>query len=203
MLVASRAPASAYIFDFDGTLGTIPVDWQRVKEGLREATGSQEEFKNVFPTIVHILEENPKVQRRVFALIDEYEVDAAPRAVLYPDSFDLLQALAETAKVSLVTMQGPKATEMVLQRFNLKQFFVHRFTREDSLDRGEQLRFALEAMRAKKESSVFVGDRLNDLNAAKRVGVPFTMIRTHGDDPQDEDVLLYHSVTEFFETVRH
>jgi HAD superfamily hydrolase (TIGR01549 family) len=199
---AARGLASAYIFDFDGTLGTIPVDWERVKEGLRDVTGSRDEFANVFPTIVHFLEKNPLYRRRVFALIDEFEEEAAPRAVLYPDSFDLLKALAETAKISLVTMQGPRAAEMVLRRLDLKQFFVHSFTREDSLDRGEQLRLALESMGTKKESSVFVGDRLNDLNAAKRVGVPFTMIRTHGSDPVDEDVRLYHSVTEFFETVR-
>jgi phosphoglycolate phosphatase-like HAD superfamily hydrolase len=129
-------------------------------------------------------------------------VAAAPRAVLYPDSFELLKALAESSAVSLVTMQGPKATELLLERFDLKQFFVHYFTRDDSLDRGEQLLIALGSMRAKKESSVFVGDRLNDLNAAKRVGVPFTMIRTHGEDPEDEDVTLYHNVSEFYDAVR-
>lgn len=201
-LGSARALASAYVFDFDGTLGTIPVDWEKVKEGLREVTGSQEEFKNVFPTIVRVVKENPKVQRRVFALIDEFEQAAAPLAVLYPDSFELLKTLAEKAQISLVTMQGPKAAEMVLKRLDLKQFFVHLFTREDSLDRGEQLRLALEAMRVKKESSIFVGDRLNDLNAAKRVGIPFTMIRTHGMDPEGEDVQLYHSVAEFFDAVR-
>jgi len=194
--------ASAYIFDFDGTLGTIPVDREKVKGGLREATGSQEEFKSVFPTIVRVLKENPKVRRRVFALIDEYEEEAAPRAVLYPGSFDLLKALAETAKISLVTMQGPKAAATVLQRLDLKQFFVRIFSREDSLDRAEQVRLALEAMRVKKESTIFVGDRLNDLSAARRVGVPFTMIRTHGRDPEEGDIPLYHSVAEFFETIR-
>ena len=70
------------------------------------------------------------------------------------------------------------------------------FTREDSIDRAEQIRFALSAMKVQKASSMFVGDRLNDLEAAKKVGVPFTMIRTHGEDPEG-DVPVYHSVTEF------
>jgi HAD superfamily hydrolase (TIGR01549 family) len=199
---SDQGKPGAYVFDFDGTIGSIPVDWETVKEGLREITGSQEELKSVFPTIVQLLEKNPKDQRRIFALIDEHEVAAAPSAILYPGSFELLSLLAEKAKLSLVTMQGAKATDVVLRRFNLKQFFVRSFTREDSLDRGEQVRFALQAMGAKKESSLFVGDRLNDLNAAKRLGVPFTMIRTHGDDPEDEDVPVFHSVTEYLQSIR-
>ena len=55
-------------------------------------------------------------------------------------------------------------------------------------------------MKVKKSSSMFVGDRLNDLEAAKKVGVPFTMIRTHGEDPED-DVPVYHSVAEFLAAV--
>ncbi len=47
-------------------------------------------------------------------------------------------------------------------------------------------------MKVEKSSSMFVGDRLNDLNAAKKIGIPFTMIRTHGEDPED-DVPVYHS----------
>ena len=197
----ANALARAYVFDFDGTLGTIPVDWARVKEGLRELTGSQEEFTSVFPAIIQVLEKHPKDQRRVFALIDEYEVAAAPSATLYQGAFDLLSVLSQTAKISLVTMQGSKATEILLRRFNLKQFFLRSFTREDSLERGEQIRFALEAMGADREASVFVGDRLNDLRAAKEVGVPFTMIRTHGEDPEDSGVRLYHSVAEFLEAI--
>ena len=100
-----------------------------------------------------------------------------------------------------MTMQGPKATEMVLERFDLKQYFVQYFTREDSLDRAEQLELRARGDAGKKASSMFVGDRLNDLNAAKRVGMPFTMIRTHGEDPEDDDVPVYHSVAEFLDAV--
>ncbi|MDA4122311.1 MAG: HAD family hydrolase [Thaumarchaeota archaeon] len=196
------AAASAYVFDFDGTLGSIPVDWAAVKEGLREITGSEDELPSVFPTIIQLLKDRPKETKKAFDLIDKYELAALPSASLYPKSVELLASLAEVAKVSLVTMQGAKATELVLERFGLKQYLLCYFTREDSLDRAEQVRFALNGMRAKKESSVFVGDRLNDLNAAKLVGIPFTMIRTHGDDPEDAGVTLYHSIGEFLDAIR-
>lgn len=192
--------ADAYVFDLDGTLATIPVDWGRVKVELREITGTQEEFRSVFPTIVGIIAKDPRMQRRVFELIDRYEVAAVPMASLYEGTLEVLSKLSERSLLSLVTMQGERACSMLLERFELKQYFVRSYTREDSLDRAEQVRLALDEMKADRSSSMFVGDRLNDLNAARKVGVPFTMIRTHGEDPDEADVPVYHSTAEFLES---
>jgi len=186
----------AYVFDFDGTLGTIPVDWDGVREGLREVTGDPSEFRPVFPTIGAVVAKNPRLARPIFAVIDRFEAAAAPSARLYEGTVGLLSRLSETAKVSLVTMQGRGACSHILERFGLKQYFLSSFTREDSLDRAQQIEFALSSMKVGRSSSMFVGDRLNDLNAAKKLGVPFTMIRTHGEDPED-DVPVYHSIAEF------
>jgi phosphoglycolate phosphatase-like HAD superfamily hydrolase len=149
-----------------------------------------------------MITEDPRVARPAFAVLDEFEAAAAPSARLYDGTTSLLARLSESAKVSLVTMQGRAACSIVLERFGLKQYFLECFTREDSLDRAEQLEFALSSMRAARSSSMFVGDRLNDLKASKKVGVPFTMIRTHGDDPEgEEDVPVYHSIAEFLAAV--
>jgi phosphoglycolate phosphatase-like HAD superfamily hydrolase len=191
------ADITGFVFDLDGTLATIPVDWDGVRVKLKEVTGSAAEFKPVFPTIGEVIAKNPKLGKSVFAVIDEYEWAAVPSARLYDGAYQLLSRLSEKAKVTLVTMQGHRAATRVLEMFDLKQFFTGYFTREDSLDRAEQVEIALASMKAKKPSTMFVGDRLNDLNAAKKVGVPFVLIRTHGEDPEEEDTPVYHSVTEF------
>jgi len=185
----------AYIFDFDGTLGTIPVDWEGVKEGLRNVTG-EDEFKQIFARLGEIIAKDPKLARPTFKVLDEFEEAEAPSARLYEGTVGLLSRLSTSTKVSIVTFQGAHTCSVMLERFGLKQYVLKYFTREDSIDRAEQIGFALSAMKVQKASSMFVGDRLNDLEAAKRVGVPFTMIRTHGEDPED-DVPVYHSVTEF------
>lgn len=188
---------TAYIFDFDGTIGTIPVDWDGAREELRRVTGTTLEFKPVFPTIAEVISKNPKVLRKMLAVLDEFEAAGIPSARLYEGSFELLSRLSRDAKLSLVTMQGQKACSAILERFGIGQFFAYRFVREDALDRAEQLEMALASMKVPKASSMFVGDRLNDLNAAKKAGVPFTMIRTHGEDPEESDVPVYHSIVEF------
>lgn len=194
------SPPEGYVFDLDGTLASIPVDWGRVKEELGSLTGSQE-FKSVFPTIVEILAKKPGLSKQAFSIIDRYELEAVPFARLYDGSQALLAKLSEVTKLSLVTMQGEKACSMMLQMFSLKQYFISYFTRDDSLDRADQVRLALGSMRTKPSTSMFVGDRLNDLNAAKKVGIPFTMIRTHGDDPEEDDLPVYHSVAEFLNSL--
>jgi len=186
----------AYIFDFDGTLGTIPVDWEGVKNSLRMVTGYQSDFKQIFVTLNELISKDPGVAGPAFTVLDEYETAAAPMAYLYEGSKELLSKLSETAKVGLVTMQGRRTCSLLLERFGLKQYFLVRYTREDSLDRAEQLSFAISDLKVSKDEAMFVGDRLNDLNAAKRAGVPFTMVRTHGEDPE-ENIPIYHSLAEF------
>lgn len=170
-----------------------------MREGLRRVTGTSSEFKPLFGTLADLLAKNPRLAKPVFAVLDEFEAAAAPSARLYEGSVALLTRLSETSKVALVTLQGARTCAQILERFALKQYLLRYFTREDSLDRAEQIGFALSAMRVQKAAAMFVGDRLNDLEAAKRIGVPFTMIRTHGEDPT-EDVPVYHSLAEFLES---
>lgn len=194
-------PAKAYIFDFDGTIGTIPVDWDGVRKKLKEVTRSQVEFKPVFPTIAEVVSKDPKLLRPVLDAIDGFEWAAVPSARLYEGSYELLSRLSREAKVSLVTMQGERACSALLERFDISQFIMRRFVREDSMDRAQQLGLAISSMKVPRESTVFVGDRLNDLNAAKKVGVRFVLIRTHGEDPEEQDVPVFHSIVEFASTM--
>lgn len=192
---------AAYIFDFDGTLGTIPVDWDGVRKRLREVTGDEEEFKPVFPTIAGVVAERPDLLRPVLSVIDGFEWAAVPSAKLYEGSYALLERLSQMSKLSLVTMQGQRACLALMERFRIGRFFASHFVREDSLDRGQQLEMALSSLGSSRASTMFVGDRLNDLDAARRVGIPFTLIRTHGEDPEDSDVSVYHSISEFAASV--
>jgi phosphoglycolate phosphatase-like HAD superfamily hydrolase len=63
------------------------------------------------------------------------------------------------------------------------------------MDRTAQLRMALEAICAKESEALFVGDRINDLRAARAVGVRFVMIRKRPDSPPADAV--YRSMSDF------
>src|SRR5208282_1269807 len=107
--------------------------------------------------------------------IDEYEAKAVPQARLEEGAMDVLDALSRKAKLSLVTMQGREACDRILETLGIWRSFASRFTREDSMDRTTQLRTALESLGASVAEAFFVGDRINDLNAARAAGVRFVM----------------------------
>ena len=131
----------------------------------------------------------------MMSVIDKYEAKAAPGARLEDGAMEVLSALSKRAKLSLVTMQGRAACGKILERLSIGTFFSSSFSREDSMDRTAQLRMALKSLGAEEAKAVFVGDRINDLKAARAIGVRFVMIRKRPDSPPAD--ALYRSIAEF------
>jgi phosphoglycolate phosphatase-like HAD superfamily hydrolase len=183
------------VFDMDGTLISLPVEWDKVRAELRSLTGTSLSFNPFFLDLQTIVAKDPLLMGPMLRTIDEYEARAVPGARLEDGAMDVLSALSRKGKLSLVTMQGRGACDAILESLGIRRFFASRFTREDSMDRTAQLRMALASMGAKEAEAIFVGDRINDLKAARAAGVRFVMIRKRADSPPAD--ALYRSVAEF------
>jgi len=183
------------VFDMDGTLISLPVDWDKVRTELQRLTGTSLKFNPFFLDLQTIVAKEPLLLGPMMRTIDEYEARAVPGAKLEEGAMDALSRLSERAKLSLVTMQGRAVCDTILERLGIGGFFASRFAREDSMDRTAQLRMALESLGAEAGEAFFVGDRINDLNAARAAGVRFVMIRKRQDSPPAD--ALYRSVAEF------
>jgi phosphoglycolate phosphatase-like HAD superfamily hydrolase len=188
------AGARYFVFDMDGTLLSLPVEWDQVRDELRKVTGTSLSFAPFFLDVQNVVAKDPLLLGPITRTIDEYEVRAVPDARLEEGAMEVLSSLSRRAKLSLVTMQGRSACDRVFQRLDIGRFFASSFTREDSMDRTAQLRMALESLGAKEAESVFVGDRVNDLKAARAVGARFVMIRKRPDNPPAD--WLYRSMAE-------
>jgi phosphoglycolate phosphatase-like HAD superfamily hydrolase len=189
------AGESYCVFDMDGTLISLPVEWDKVRAELQKVTGTSLKFNPFFLDVQNIVAEHPLLLGPMMRVIDDYELRAAPQATLEAGAIEALSALSGRAKLSLVTMQGREACDMITERLGIASFFASSFTREDSMDRTTQLGRALESLGAKNDEAFFVGDRVNDLNAARAVGVRFVMIRKRTDSPPAD--ALYRSMSEF------
>jgi len=192
------ASAKFCVFDMDGTLISLPVEWDKVRVELQRLTGTSLRFNPFFLDFQTIVAKDPLMLGPMLRTIDEYEARACPGAMLEKGAKEALSALSRKAELSLVTMQGRAACETILERLGIGRFFASRFTREDSMDRTAQLRMALESIGAREAESVFVGDRINDLKAARATGVRFVMIRKRPDSPPAD--ALYRSMAEFAES---
>ncbi len=189
------AKTEYWVFDLDGTLISLPVEWDKVRSDLRKLTKTTLDFNPFFLDVQTIVAKDPALLALMTKTIDEHEARAVPAAKLEPGALEALSSLSRRAKLSLVTMQGRAASTMILDQLGLSKFFESSFTREDSMDRVTQLRMALKNLGASSEKAFFVGDRINDLKAARAVGVRFVMIRKRPDSPSAD--ALYRSMREF------
>jgi len=189
------ASAKYCVFDMDGTLISLPVEWDKVRAELQRLTGTSLQFNPFFLDVQTVIAKEPLLLGPMMRTIDDYESRAVPRAKLEDGALEVLSALSKRAKLSLVTMQGRAACDRILERLEVRSFFDSSFTREDSMDRTAQLRMALDTLGAKEAEAIFVGDRINDLKAARSAGVRFVMIRKRPDSPPAD--ALYRSIAEF------
>jgi len=183
------------VFDLDGTIISLPVQWDKVRSDLRRLTNTSLDFNPFFLDVQTIVAKDPALFAPMMRTIDDYESKAVPAAKLEPGALDALSSLSRRAKLSLVTMQGRAASSSILDQLHIRKYFESSFAREDSMDRVTQLGMALKSLRARKDRAFFVGDRINDLNAARVAGVRFVMIRKRSDSPPAD--ALYRSMTEF------
>jgi len=172
----SRTVFSAYVFDFDGTLFDLPVDWKAVRRDLFAMTGVRMEEVSIFRIIKELTVTNAPLRARLFGAIDAHEAPAAETAEPIPGAMELISSLSARAGLGLVTMQGRAACSRVLERKGVLGRFRVVLTREDSLDRSEQILAACRALDAHPGDALFVGDKKSDLEAGREVGAEVALV---------------------------
>lgn len=176
-----------FVFDLDGTLFNIPIDWVAVRNELEALAREPIEGTPLFLRIQQIISAKPALKESIFSLVESHELKAVAAAKPMPGASDLLHSLFEVSKIALVTLQGRRACDEILRRHKLDDLFEAVITREDSLDRALQLEAALNRLRARPKAALFTGDRLDDVVCARKVGVPVALVGRDGADDAKPD----------------
>jgi phosphoglycolate phosphatase-like HAD superfamily hydrolase len=167
---------AAYIFDLDGTLFTIPIDWLKVREEVSKMAGTPIGSTPLYLEVEQLISVRPSIRETLFAMLDLHELKAVASATPISGAFELLSHLSKFAKLGLVTMQGSAACDKILGRHHLGELFDILVTREDSLNRAVQLRIALQSLSSSPKDTLFTGDRLNDVLCGRRAGVDTALV---------------------------
>ena len=166
----------AVVFDLDGTLFHLPVDWKAVRHDLEASRGSGFGDAPIFVKLGELSRSEPEALPGLFAVIDSHEVKAAEDASPMAGSLALLSGARSRHPLALVTMQGRKATARVLARFGLSDFFAAVLTREDSLSRAAQILSACRTLGALPQRTLFVGDKRSDLEDGRAAGAKVALV---------------------------
>jgi phosphoglycolate phosphatase-like HAD superfamily hydrolase len=189
-LTKSSQRFSSYIFDLDGTLFHLPVDWRAVRHDVLKLTKTPAEGVSIFRIIKDYSTSRPGTKEELLSIVDAHEVPAAETTVPFDESPELLRFLSRKSKVGLVTMQGSKACGRVLERFGVTDCFNVVLTREDALDRAEQLGMACDSLGSKSSETFFCGDKKGDLDAGRSLGMTVALVGRRAREDWGPDYLF-------------
>ena len=161
---------AAAVFDLDGTLACLPVDWESLFEDLKRVM----HVDTVRPLVDAVARLDEKTRLEVFAVWDKAEVAIFESATECGEGMRLYRELAGKPK-ALVTLQGKAVVTLILKKFGLA--FDAVVTREDSLFRAKQLLMAAEKLKVPPKNLLFVGNADSDAVAAQEVGCQFQRVK--------------------------
>lgn len=166
-----------FVSDLDGTLIYVPVNWDEVKRALSNVVGY--EVTSVFEALRAAKAKDNTLYKELSQLIEKYEVNSMKELKELEGSKRLLEALkALKVKVAIVTLQSERGLKTALNISGLDLYVDAYVTRDEELDRARQIEIALRKLGAEigRDLIVFMGDRITDLEAGKKLGIPTIII---------------------------
>ena len=159
----------AVIFDLDGTLVDIPINYERLFEEFKRIMKTD----NVRPLLDAISKTNGATRKRVFKAWNKAELAILEKISSKTAGLKIYQENADKRK-ALVTLQGRTIVDAVLERFQLSFEVV--VTREETLSRANQLLKAIKQLDFRNLDVLFVGNTDGDAIAASKVGCQFLRV---------------------------
>jgi HAD superfamily hydrolase (TIGR01549 family) len=160
----------AVVFDLDGTLVRLPIDYEALFEEFKRIMHVSE----VRPLVDVVSRADGKTRELVFKAWDKAEQAVFGRITVDKEGMETYRKLISKPK-ALVTLQGKAIVEAILKQFSLAFDFV--VTREDSLFRVDQLTKAISLLKAEPRTVLFVGNTEGDVAAAEKAGCQFQRVK--------------------------
>jgi HAD superfamily hydrolase (TIGR01549 family) len=159
------------IFDLDGTLIQLPVNYNVIQNNLKELFNTSENLKPLIPTIIKLSKNDQNKINASFNLICKEEILASKKFKIMTDAVEILKFLkSKNLILCLVTMQCRDALEKILQKMEVLDLFDSIISRDDSYDRFEQIQNSLKKFSLESSDVFVVGDRIHDIESAKKAG---------------------------------
>lgn len=177
----------AIIFDFDGTLAVLNIDFSFMRGkvfdlmkryGVSEELVEERYLLEIIDEVYQILwTKDPSgvedFYQKAHQILHEIEIRAAEKGNLIPGVEGTLKSLREKGiKIGIVTRNCEDAVRKVFPDINdFCDVFVSRNSVKKVKPHPDHLTYAMESLKTSGEESMMVGDHIIDIQAGKRVGM--------------------------------
>ncbi|HSX35107.1 MAG TPA: HAD-IA family hydrolase [Candidatus Saccharimonadales bacterium] len=172
------------IFDFDGTLFHLGVDWDRVAQEM----GIHDTSTKLGDTIERLtLDSDPRLD-----VLTKYELEAVAGKQLDPAILDALKTLAQNYDIAIYTRNAPEAVRQVITENDFPGLLIigrepGRHLKPDP----EGANVILSHFGYHPEQAVLVGDTYHDMEAAHAAGMASIIVRNPSLAYQPEGASTY------------
>lgn len=177
----------AVIFDFDGTLAVLNIDFSSMKErvfdlmsryGIKKETIQEKYVLEVIDEVYEMLwRKSPSGAKTFYQqshdILHEIEMGAAEKGRLIPEVAETLKGLRERGvKVGIVTRNCEEAVRKIFPNINdFCDVLVSRNSVKKVKPHPDHLAHVMKSLKISGEEAVMVGDHRIDIEAGKRVGM--------------------------------
>ena len=177
----------AVIFDFDGTLAVLNIDFSLMREqvfnlikrhSVEEETIQEKYLLEIIDEVYQILwKKNPSGAEAFYheshRILHKVEMRAAEEGRLIPGTGATLKSLRRKGiKIGIITRNCEDAVRKLFPNINdFCNAFVSRNSVKKVKPHPDHLTYVMELLKTSGEESVMVGDHITDIQAGKRVGM--------------------------------
>jgi len=153
------------VFDLDGTLVNLSINWKQLKQDIEDSIGFYPKLDQ-WPLLTNI------EKRLVYRILERHELSGFNRTTPKARSMQYYNVnIANGLKIGLVTMNGKRIVDKLLNRYSL--IFDSIVTRENIIPRDRQLEKTLENLDLKHTEVIFIGNKLHDKLAADKLMIRY------------------------------
>ncbi len=173
------------IFDLDGTLIQLPINYDNVQSKLKLFFNTTENLSPLIPTIIKLSKNDQNKIKIAFDLICKEEILASKNFKIMDEAIEVLKFLkSKNLILCLVTMQCRIALKEILYKMNILELFDFIISRDENYDRLKQIENSLKHTCLNSSEVLVVGDRIHDVESAKKAGcIPILKINEIKKNP--------------------
>lgn len=172
----------AIIFDLDGTLFHLDIDWLELKSRLKSIFGLDDVW---IATIDQQLNLSDSLKAK--AMIEIAEQEGVNKGFALAGATDLMNQLAANYRLAIVSRNFRSTIAAACQKAGFPEcVIVGREDVENLKPHPEELELALKRLGVKANQAMMVGDTSHDIQSAQALGMPVVIVRNQWEEtPSD------------------